>query len=200
MGIFYSKHVLISRFVSGFKVWRFILRLIGFFLSYVYSIRFSLLFLRNKVGISSGILRRFWIVGLIGVGSRLYNYWEVESVCESGVVGAGVSILFIVIIRSGLILGVLGYLAEEQGLLRMNVSLIRSLVGGCEILVKGFYNIVRGLLCSSVLCYYRWEVRLVRRLKRFFGYKLGRFFVKESPLKYAVLGLVISLFMVLIFS
>lgn len=59
LGIFYSKHVLFGLGCSGGNSLSLAIVFVGFFLSYVYSMRFVLILLRREVGLSVGVASSF---------------------------------------------------------------------------------------------------------------------------------------------
>lgn len=123
---------------------------------------------------------------------------QVEVRPEVGVSRFIGSLIFFFVVVVGCVTGILGYLYELGGVEFKKVVIGARVLGGCEWIVRRFYSIFIKLISMSVLGFYRWEVCVLRTLGGFVNRKMRLFFVEERSIKYAVLGLVGSLFLFIV--
>nr|YP_009240941.1 NADH dehydrogenase subunit 5 [Brachycladium goliath]ALN38354.1 NADH dehydrogenase subunit 5 [Brachycladium goliath] len=157
LGVFFSKHGLFSSFMYVWGWGSAVLLVLGFFLSYVYSVRFVLLLVKLGGGLSLGYSSSFVVISLISLFGTFVNFLGCvlfDELVEMSVVGA-VFLLCVQVLGSffGLLLFLVG------GSLWSGVW--ESFLWGSDCVVGAVYDVFLWVSGPSVLSFYRWEFYLL---------------------------------------
>nr|YP_010702836.1 NADH dehydrogenase subunit 5 [Ogmocotyle ailuri]WCO09242.1 NADH dehydrogenase subunit 5 [Ogmocotyle ailuri] len=191
LGVFFSKHGLFSMFLYNYNVVCLGLLLTGFLISYIYSVRFSLLLFKGVGGINCGYLSSYILISLVCFFSSLINFCGSVLFLEYSELSSFWSLGFVVLQLLGCVTGVIFFVWNfGVGGCKWN-----SLLWGSESLVAYAYSIYLRMSEVCFFSFYRWEVYLFGIFKGWVG-KLSLFSGSIFSLNVLVLGL---LFVVLFY-
>nr|UFQ88652.1 NADH dehydrogenase subunit 5 [Divaricobothrium sp. LRP 10377] len=149
IGVFFTKHILVSNFSSMLSITMYFLLLICVFLSYFYSFRLCRILYSNFSSLSFGVLYAF-SSGLMVYFWLMLNYFIASSLDEtSGVSSVSSSVL---LCFQG-VSCITAYYFYSSTVLRAWAS---SLFG-CDNVVEYFYNLFNDMEQSVSLFFYRWD-------------------------------------------
>nr|ATD85506.1 NADH dehydrogenase subunit 5 [Paragonimus heterotremus] len=188
MGVFFSKHGLFSVVSYCYGVGFVLVFWLAFFLTYVYSVRLSLLLLKSFSGLSSGYSSAFFCIGGLCLLGIFLNWMGLVLFDESFGLSVWWSIIMLLVQGLGCLFG--WVLFSGVGGFSWGV-IWSSLLWGSDCLVSAFYAVFLGLSEVAVLSFYRWEL---------YGLGLvpagGGFFSKVfTSLNLLVLGVVFVVFL-----
>nr|YP_009261939.1 NADH dehydrogenase subunit 5 [Echinochasmus japonicus]AKL39067.1 NADH dehydrogenase subunit 5 [Echinochasmus japonicus] len=191
IGVFFSKHCLFSGILYGCSGGLLFVYLFALFLSYVYSVRFSLLLLCVGGGLGFGFSSFFVVIcPLVVLGSFLNGVWSV-ALLELTSLSMFWSSLILFIQVFGVVCGGAVYWYS------MGKGCWSSLLWGCEGYVLYMYHVFSFVTFVCLVSFYRWEVYLCgvwSMLGPLFAYNRGSFF----SLNFFVAGLLFFFFFFLV--
>nr|YP_009326186.1 NADH dehydrogenase subunit 5 [Paragonimus ohirai]APD26978.1 NADH dehydrogenase subunit 5 [Paragonimus ohirai] len=155
MGVFFSKHGLFSAVSYCYGLGFLLVFWFAFFLTYVYSVRLSLLLLKVSSGLSSGYFSAFLpIAGLCLLGTFL-NWFGLILFDESFSLGIWWGSMMLLVQALGCLMGWFLFL----GVFSSGVWVVwNSLLWGSDCLVGFIYDGFLKLTEVAVLSFYRWEL------------------------------------------
>nr|YP_009519783.1 NADH dehydrogenase subunit 5 [Paruterina candelabraria]AYD49577.1 NADH dehydrogenase subunit 5 [Paruterina candelabraria] len=149
IGVFFTKHFLLSNFVGLINFPLYLFVLVCVFLSYLYSFRFCVLLSNTYSSISTGIYF-FFGLGLIVYFWLFVNYFMC-SYMEESILLNGLNSLLIVIFQ--FMACIMVYLFYENDFF----ACISSNLFGCDNLIELFYCKFFNFLSMVSLSFYRWD-------------------------------------------
>nr|AYH51402.1 NADH dehydrogenase subunit 5 [Hysteromorpha triloba] len=182
LGIYFSKHFFFIFLVgSCYNLLLVFFVLFGFFLSYVYSFRLSLLVCSKVYGISFGYLASFIFVSFFVILGTFFGWFILGQYEEYSVLVPVWSLFFLFVQLFGCLAGYCFYNSSFFG------WFWQSILFGSDSLVGLFYSFYSFLVGVSSLVIYRWEVVLLFSFGRFFGSSGGSLFY--FSLNFIILGI-----------
>nr|YP_009161001.1 NADH dehydrogenase subunit 5 [Paragonimus westermani complex sp. type 1]AJA32738.1 NADH dehydrogenase subunit 5 [Paragonimus westermani complex sp. type 1] len=195
MGVFFSKHGLFSSVSYCYGIGFLCAFWVAFFLTYVYSVRLSLLLLKSSSGLVSGYSSNFLLIGGLCLLGTFLNWLGLVLFDESFELNGWWSGVMLLV----QFLGCLGgwFLWSGAVSLSGDVVVWSSLLWGSDCLVSVVYGWFLGLSEASVLSFYRWELYGLSLVRVGRDVLVGVF----TSLNFLVLGLIfVILFVSLVFS
>nr|YP_009867156.1 NADH dehydrogenase subunit 5 [Diplostomum ardeae]QKG04355.1 NADH dehydrogenase subunit 5 [Diplostomum ardeae] len=193
MGIYFSKHFFFICVVGlPYSIFLVLLVLLGFFVSYSYSFRLSMLISSNIRGLSLGYIVSFIYVGIFTLVGSVIGWCILGNFEEYSDLSLLWSILFVFIQLFGCLFGYIVYISDFSG------WFWESLLCGSDALVGFCYYFYNYFFLSSVLIVYRWEVDLLFRSLSCFSGVSGSSFV--FSLNFFIWGIFIYLAFCFFFS
>lgn len=158
IGVFYTKHFLLTKFMSISKVLLFTILLIGVFLSYFYSFRLCACLLNIKSSMSFGVLY-FFNSGIIVYFWLFINFFISYMLDEVKVLLPELTILLLVFQLVSCIIAY--YLYDSKIFSNWSSSLF-----GCDNIVEACYAFYAVILSFTNLFFYRWDNYVVNIFNR----------------------------------
>lgn len=157
VGVFFTKHFLLSTFSSSLKVFMFGFLSLCVFLSYFYSFRLCRVLYKIKVSLSTGVLFSF-SSGLMVYFWLFIKFLIAGCLDETVSVGSGVSFILLVF---QLIACFSTYFFYSRTLVRR----WRSRLFGCDKIVEVSFSFYRSACYILGLFFYRWDKRVISLFK-----------------------------------
>nr|AYH51361.1 NADH dehydrogenase subunit 5 [Alaria americana] len=192
LGIYFSKHFFFLLLVGGsYNVFLVSLVLVGFFISYVYSFRLSLMVCSGVRGISLGYLVSFLFVSFFVLVGTMFGWLVFGQFEEYSCLSFFWSLLFLFIQVCGCVVGYLIYSFSLVG------WFWQTMLFGSDSLVGLFYSLYSDLVGFSFLVIYRWEVFFLGQIGRLMSGFSGSFLI--FSLNFVIFGMFCYVFFSFVF-
>nr|UFQ89096.1 NADH dehydrogenase subunit 5 [Dollfusiella sp. MZUSP 7992] len=149
IGVFFTKHFLLTGFNSFFNLPLFVFLMLCVFLSYFYSFRFCTILLNTKISIVSGVSFTF-TSGLLVYIWLMINYFIAGSLDELSTFSSNGSMLLIIFQLTAIFTSILFYNSVV-------LSSWSSSLFGCDNLVELIYQTFNYLYYTLGLFFFRWD-------------------------------------------
>nr|AFJ94661.1 NADH dehydrogenase subunit 5 [Hydatigera taeniaeformis] len=153
IGVFFTKHYLLSSLMGVVNVFELTLVLICMFLSYFYSFRLCVVITNLKSSNTFGVLF-FYESGLIACGWLFINFYIFYIMDES--IGVGL-VLSVMLLLFQLVSWAVSFLIYDSNMF----SLWSSSLFGCDNLVEVCYKIFYHIIFYSSLLFFRWDSLMI---------------------------------------